>query len=126
MIGVLKKMFHNLKLYLSYMEKITLGVWGLTVMDLLAIIDLDFFSDDVFRFYFSVIGFIYLLIQLPFKVIELNSKRKFNRIQNDLKSLELSDKIKQAEEIEKAQKILSRYDETYKIFNSNHQKKSGK
>ena len=49
----------NLKLMLSYLEKFSLAIWGLNLMDILTISNIDFFNniDGNLKTLFGVVGF---------------------------------------------------------------------
>ena len=106
----------NIKLILSYLEKFSLAIWGLNLMDILAISNIDFFRDidENLKTYFGVVGFVYLLIQLPFKVMELISKHKFNKLQNELKEQDLLSKKTHLKDLKEVNKVLENFDEIHK------------
>ena len=101
---------------LGYLEKFSLGIWGLNLMDLLAISDIDFFKniDENLKTYFGIVGFAYLLIQLPFKVLELISKRKFNKLENEMKEEDLKNKREYFKKLENTNKTIEGFDEVHK------------
>jgi len=84
------------KIIWGYLEKLSLGVWGLNIIDLLAISEIGFLEelDGSVSTYLGVIGAIYLTVQMPFKIIELNQKRKRGRLENELKEEDLKLKKK--------------------------------
>ena len=103
----------TLKVLLGYLEKFSLGIWGLNLMDLLAISNIDFFKDidASLKTYFGIVGFIYLIVQLPFKVLELISKRKFNQLENELKEQDIASKkthLKDLKEVNKAMQTFEK------------------
>lgn len=102
----------NYKMIFTYLEKFTLGIWGLTVMDLLAFIDLDSITsfDAEIKSIFAFVGLIYLLMQLPFKFMELKSKKRLNDLENDLKEQELKFKQKYSDQKEKINDALEYYE----------------
>lgn len=106
----------NLKLFLSYLEKFSLAIWGLNLMDILTISNIDFFNniDGKLKTLFGVVGFTYLLIQLPFKVMELISKHKFNKLENELKEQDLLSKKTHLEDLKEVNKVLKNFDEVHK------------
>ena len=106
----------TMRLIWGYLEKFSLAMWGLNVMDILTIADIDFFKDiDAnLKTYFGVVGFAYLLIQLPFKVLELISKQKFNKLENEMKEEDLKSKKKHFEKLESANNKLEAFDEVHK------------
>jgi hypothetical protein len=81
----------TMRLIWGYLEKFSLAMWGLNIMDILMIADIDFFKDidGNLKTLFGIVGFVYLLIQLPFKVMGLISNHKFNKLQNQLKEQDL-------------------------------------
>lgn len=107
----------NYKIIWAYLEKFSLGLWGLNLMDLMAISDINFFEglDANLKTAFGIVGFLYLLVQLPFKVLELISKRKSNQLENEIKQEEL--KLKK-----KRQKELQRINDSFEAFDSVHEK----
>ena len=106
----------TIKVMLGYLEKFSLAMWGLNIMDILTISDIDFFKDidENLKTYFGVVGFVYLLIQLPFKVLELISKRKFNKLENEMKEEDLKNKKKHFKKLENANTALQEFDEIHK------------
>lgn len=108
----------NYKIILGYLEKLSLGLWGFNLMDLMAFTDINFLADldGSVSTYLGVIGAIYLTVQMPFKVIELNQKRKSNRLENELKEEDL--KLKK-----KRQKELQRINDSFEAFDDVHKKK---
>jgi hypothetical protein len=105
------------KIIWGYLEKLSLGVWGLNIIDLLAISEIGFLEDldGSVSTYLGVIGAIYLTVQMPFKIIELNQKRKRGRLENELKEEDL--KLKK-----KRQKELKRINDSFEAFDSIHGK----
>ena len=106
----------TMRLIWGYLEKFSLAMWGLNVMDILTIADIDFFKDiDAnLKTYFGVVGFAYLLIQLPFKVLELISKQKFNKLENEMKEEDLKSKKKHFKKLEDANNKLEAFDQVHK------------
>ena len=107
----------NYKLILGYLEKLSLGVWGFNLIDLMAISDINFLKnlDSNLATYLSVIGAVYLTVQIPFKIIELNQKRQRGILENELKEEDL--KLKK-----KRQKELKRINDSFEAFDSVHEK----
>ena len=107
----------NYKLILGYLEKLSLGVWGFNLIDLMAISDMNFLKnlDSNLATYLSVIGAVYLTVQIPFKIIELNQKRQRGILENELKEEDL--KLKK-----KRQKELKRINDSFEAFDSVHEK----
>ena len=105
------------KIIWGYLEKFSLGVWGLNLMDLLAISEIGFLKnlDSNLSTYLGVIGAVYLTVQIPFKVLELISKREHNRLVNELKAEDLKDK-------KNHQKELNRIKDKFKAFDEVHEK----
>ena len=106
----------TVRLIWGYLEKFSLAMWGLNVMDILTIADIDFFKDidEKLKTYFGIVGFAYLLIQLPFKVMELISKRKFNQLENEMKEEDLKRKKKHFEKLEDINNKLEAFDQVHK------------
>ena len=74
-----------------YINKILFGFWGLTFVDMIHFIDLsylDFLNSDL-KEIFTFLGLIYFTIQIPFKIINLNHKRKMDKVELQKKSEEL-------------------------------------
>jgi hypothetical protein len=81
----------NFNIFLGHLNKVIFGFWGLTIADMMFLIDLDFpFVDDHIKQIFALLGLIYFTIQIPFKIINLNHKRKMD-------ALELQNKQKDSE-----------------------------
>jgi hypothetical protein len=101
----------------GYLEKLSLGVWGLNIIDLLAISEIGFLKnlDSNLSTYLGVIGAVYLTVQIPFKVLELISKREHNRLVNELKEEDL--KLKK-----QRQKELKKINDSFEAFDSVHEK----
>lgn len=106
----------NIRLFLSYLEKFSLAMWGLNLMDLMSISNIGFFKDidENLKTLFGIVGFAYLLIQLPFKVMELISKHKFNKLENELKEQDLLSKKTHLEDLKEVNKVLKDFDEVHK------------
>jgi hypothetical protein len=106
----------NIKLILSYLEKFSLAIWGLNLMDILAISNIDFFNniDGNLKTLFGVVGFAYLVIQLPFKVMELISKHKFNKLENEIKEQDLLSKRTHLKDLKEVNKVLKDFDQIHK------------
>lgn len=104
------------KIIWGYLEKLSLGVWGLNIIDLLAISEIGFLKnlDSNLSTYLGVIGAVYLTVQIPFKIIELNQKRQRGRLENELKEEDL--KLKK-----KRQKELKRINDSFEAFDSVHE-----
>lgn len=106
----------NIRLFLGYLEKFSLTIWGLNLMDILTISNIDFFNniDGNLKTLFGIVGFVYLLIQLPFKVMELISKHKFNKLENEIKEQDLLSKKTHLEDLKEVNKVLKDFDEVHK------------
>lgn len=85
-------------------------------MDILMIADIDFFKDidGNLKTLFGIVGFVYLLIQLPFKVMGLISNHKFNKLQNQLKEQDLLSKKTHLEDLKEVNKVLENFDQIHK------------
>jgi hypothetical protein len=81
----------NFNIILNFLNKIIFGFWGLTMVDLIFFIDLNYipFVDAHIKQIFALLGLIYFTIQIPFKVIRLNHKRKMDKVelQNKINNL---------------------------------------
>ncbi len=106
----------NIRLFLSYLEKFSLTIWGLNLMDLMSISNIDFFNniDGKLKTLFGIVGFAYLLIQLPFKVMELISKHKFNKLENEIKEQDLLSKKTHLEDLKEVNKVIENFDRIHK------------
>lgn len=115
----------TIKMVWFYLEKFSLGIWGLTIIDLIAITDLEILGDlsDDFKMWFALVGFLYLVIQLPFRVLSLISKRKSEKLENSLKRQELRERKKRLNELEKVDKELRHLDDTHEIIKRDNKKK---
>ena len=98
------------------MEKFSLAIWGLNLMDILAISNIDFFNDidGNLKTLFGIVGFAYLVVQLPFKVMELLSRHKFNKLENELKKQDLLSKKTHLKDLKKVNKVLEDLDKFHK------------
>lgn len=105
-----------MRLIWGYLEKFSLAMWGLNIMDILMIADIDFFKDidGNLKTLFGIVGFVYLLIQLPFKVMGLISNHKFNKLQNQLKEQDLLSKKTHLEDLKEVNKVLENFDQIHK------------
>ena len=106
----------NIRLFLGYLEKFSLTIWGLNLMDILTISNIDFFNniDGNLKTLFGIVGFVYLLIQLPFKVMELISKHKFNKLENEIKEQDLLSKKTHLEDLKEVNKVIENFDRIHK------------
>ena len=106
----------KIKLFLGYLEKFSLAIWGLNLMDILTISNIDFFNniDGNLKTLFGVVGFAYLVIQLPFKVMELISKHKFNKLENEIKEQDLLSKKTHLEDLKEVNKAMENFDHIHK------------
>ena len=105
----------NYKLILGYLEKLSLGVWGFNLIDLMAISDINFLKnlDSNLATYLSVIGAVYLTLQIPFKILELISKKEHNRLVNELKAEDLKDKKNNKKELKIIKDKVKLFDEVH-------------
>jgi hypothetical protein len=106
----------TMRLIWGYLEKFSLAMWGLNIMDILMIADIDFFKDidGNLKTLFGIVGFVYLLIQLPFKVMGLISNHKFNKLQNQLKEQDLLSKKTHLKDLKEVNKVLENFDQIHK------------
>lgn len=106
----------KIKLFLGYLEKFSLAIWGLNLMDILTISNIDFFNniDGNLKTLFGVVGFAYLVIQLPFKVMELISKHKFNKLENEIKEQDLLSKKTHLEDLKEVNKVMENFEQMHK------------
>ena len=71
------------------------------------------------------LGFCFLLIQAPFKIIELNSKRKHNKLVNELKRQEIKEKKIYNNDLKNIDDQIKYYDEVLINFKKKNAKKDG-
>ena len=107
---------NSYKLIWGYLEKLSLGVWGLNLIDLLAISEIGFLKDldGSVSTYLGVIGAVYLTVQIPFKVLELISKREHNRLVNELKQEDLKDKRNHKKNLSSIKDKFEAFDQVHK------------
>lgn len=74
----------KLKAIINFLDTFFLSVWGLTLMDLLPLIDLDLFSslDNTIKTLMALAGFVYFVITIPHKL-------KMNKINRKIRQEEL-------------------------------------
>ena len=84
----------SVKIVWVYVENFVLGLLGLTAVDVMAFADMDFLNsiDGTMKNIFVGLGVIYYLMRLPFKYFELQSKRRADRLANDIKEQDLIEK----------------------------------
>jgi len=116
----------NLKIVWDYFGKFTYAVWGFTVMNYIQLFDVEFLKvfDNELSLIFQIMGFCFLLIQAPFKIIELNSKRKHNKIVNELKKEELKQKKIFVKDLMQLDDQMKYYDEVLLNFKKKYGKKN--
>lgn len=115
-----------MKIVWDYLGKFTYAVWGFTVMNYIKLFDVEFlkFFDNELSLIFQIMGFCFLLIQAPFKIIELNSKRKHNKIVNELKNEELKQKKIFVKDLKQLDDQIKHYDEVLLNFKKRDEKKN--
>lgn len=66
--------------FIDIAEKVVFSLWGVTILDFFAIFSFDLLKeiDSTLRTVFTLLGAIYFVIQLIFKVLDLTHKRKYN------------------------------------------------
>lgn len=81
----------KLKSLLSFLENISLSIWGLTILDIIPLIDFNIFSsiDNTIKTSMALFGAIYFAISLPFKVFDLLHKKKLQKLDMEIKKEEL-------------------------------------
>lgn len=74
----------KLKAIYNLLDTIFLGIWGLTIMDLLPLFQVDLFStlDNTIKSLMALVGFIYFLVTIPHKL-------KMQRLERKIKEEEL-------------------------------------
>lgn len=67
---------------------------GLTAIDFMAFVDLDFLNsiDGTMKNIFLGLGIIYYAMRLPFKYFELQSKRRADKLANEIREQDLIEK----------------------------------
>lgn len=115
----------NLRIFWDFLGKFTLTFWGFTMVDYIAFFDIEFlkFFDNELTLIFQIMGFCFLLIQAPFKIIELNSKRKHNKLVNELKRQELKEKKIYNNDLKNIDDQIKYYDEVLINFKKKNAKK---
>ena len=83
----------------NIIEKLAFSLWGFTLIDLAALFNFEFLKDvdNHLKTFIAIIGSIYFVIQIVFKTIELNHKRKYNK---GIKKLQDEDIILKQKEID--------------------------
>ena len=116
----------NFRIFLDYLGKFSLAVWGFTMVDYIAFFDIEFlkFFDSELTLIFQIMGLCFLLIQAPFKIIELNSKRKHNKLVNELKRQEIKEKKIYNYDVKNIDDQIKYYDEVLINFKKRHAKKN--
>jgi uncharacterized membrane protein YqjE len=81
----------TIKWLYSFIEKIFLGFWGLTVIELIPILNLGLLKgiDDTIKIIMATVGAVYLIVQLPYKIWSLKDKKKSSKLDIELKKQEL-------------------------------------
>ena len=117
----------NLRILWDFLGKFTLTFWGFTMFDYIAFFDIEFlkFFDNELTLIFQIMGFCFLLIQAPFKIIELNSKRKHNKLVNEFKRQELKEKKIYNNDLKNIDDQIKYYDEVLINFKKKNAKKDG-
>jgi hypothetical protein len=83
---------NHLSAAIVYANRLVFSFWGLTIADMVHFIDLDYLSflNTDLKQIFAFLGLIYFIIQIPFKIIELNHKRKINKVDLQIKENQLT------------------------------------
>ena len=81
----------NLKVALSMIHKFFAGILGLTLIDLIAIIDFDFLSniDNSIKTIFVVLGLVFYILAIPHKLKMLKYNQKEKKLEIQKQELEL-------------------------------------
>lgn len=81
----------KIKSLLNFVEYYFLSIWGLTILDIMPLVNLDIFDniDDTIKTAMALFGAIFFLAQLPFKIMELVDKKKLRQIEIEHKAEEL-------------------------------------
>lgn len=74
----------KLKALYNLLDTVFLGIWGLTIMDLLPLFQVDLFStlDNTIKSLMALVGFIYFIVTIPHKL-------KMQRLERKIKEEEL-------------------------------------
>ena len=85
---------NHLSAAIVYANRLVFSFWGLTIADMVHFIDLDHLNllNTDLKQVFAFLGLIYFIIQIPFKIIELNHKRKINKVDLQIKENQLTEK----------------------------------
>jgi len=85
---------NHLSAAIVYANRLVFSFWGLTIADMVHFIDLDYLNllNTDLKQVFAFLGLIYFIIQIPFKIIELNHKRKINKVDLQIKENQLTEK----------------------------------
>lgn len=88
--------------FVDIAEKIMFSLWGITFLDFFAIFSFDLLKevDSTLRTIFTLLGAIYFVVQLVFKVLHLTHKRKYNLNLEELQKQELEMKRMEKEYFE--------------------------
>ena len=107
----------SIRIVWAYMEKFSMGIWGLNIIDMFVITDVEFLSsiDANLKAILGALGAIYFVIQIPFKVLELIEKRKASKLENRIKEEEIKDTILKRKELKKANDLLEHFEDTHKL-----------
>lgn len=81
----------TIKTIYSLIRKVFLGFWGLTVIDLMPMFNIQALDgiDGAIKTGMALIGAIYLLIQIPFKLREMMHKKKMNKTEKESAQLSI-------------------------------------
>lgn len=87
---------------MNLLEKFAYSIWGITMIDFIPFIDLSFLSDvnSGLKGLVAVFGAIYFIIQIVFKTIELNHKRKYNNTVRKIQEEDLRIKERERDYLE--------------------------
>ena len=82
---------------LNFIDKLAFMLWGVNLIDLTQAFDFEFLQavDGNLKIFLAIIGAIYFLIQIVFKTLELNHKRKYNKGLEKLQEEEIRMRMKE-------------------------------
>ena len=94
-----EKIMATAKWVINTIETIILGFWGLTIIDLIPLFQVGLLSDidNTIKAVMAIIGAIYLIVQLPYKISNLSHKKKMNNLDRQIKEAELRKIIEEDE-----------------------------
>lgn len=92
----------KIKAIINFLDTVFLSFWGLTIFEILSFVDLDFFNtiDNSIKTIMALLGCLYFLVSLPYKVKKLNHEKKMNDHQREMNTIERKIKLEELEKLE--------------------------